>query len=240
MQIKKSQRIKRQKVSPKNRNLKLERKLRRRWRSWLPAMITHMGELLESREIFLGLQEIARNNPKILDPGDFVDWMYNNYITHLTVGARKFTDRDNRSQSLGTMLSQILEHPEAINLRAYKTLYSSRMIEYSDKHFYHLIGCRKENLSKSLIRSDIRRIKEATKRVHKFVNKRVAHFNSPGKIRRLPTFDELYGVLDTLNELLCKYDCLLNGSGEETTYETPTYNWKEVLYEPWIKEDFLK
>ena len=79
-------------------------RLRRRWRRWLPHMRRDLTDLLGKREIFWDLQEIAKENQRILASGSFFDWMCRNYIVALTVGIRSFMDQSRDSQSLWRML----------------------------------------------------------------------------------------------------------------------------------------
>src|SRR5215813_12370502 len=92
---------------------------RRRWRAWLPVMYRDLSDMLAKRDVFWQLQEIAKENPKILTPGEFFDWMCRNYITAITVGIRSFVDHSNNVHSLWRMLYEILEHPKVINRNAH-------------------------------------------------------------------------------------------------------------------------
>ncbi len=50
------------------------------WQAWLKDLVVDLGHLLRKKEIFWELQEIAKENPKILSPGAFFKWMCTNYI----------------------------------------------------------------------------------------------------------------------------------------------------------------
>src|SRR5712671_5668152 len=90
-------------------------KLRRRWKEWLWRMRGDLTDLLGKREIFWELQEIAKENPKVLSPGSFFDWMCRNYIVAITVGVRSFMDQSRDSHSLWRLLYEILENPGVID-----------------------------------------------------------------------------------------------------------------------------
>lgn len=210
--------------------------MRRRWKRWLPSMRRDLTDLLGKREIFWELQEVAKENPRISDPGSFFDWMCSNYIVAVTVGIRGFTDQSGQSQSLWRMLYEMLENPRAIDRGTHVRMYRGSPV---GEHFGHItfdnvVGEGRRYLPEQALRSDLRMIEDASERVRRFVNKRVAHRNPPGKIRRLPKFRELDEALDTLDQVFCKYNLLLTAQGMTTLHATRQYNWREVLWEPWI------
>lgn len=213
-------------------------KMRRRWRRWLPSMRRDMTHLLGSREIFWGLQEVAKENSEILSPGDFFDWMCRNYISAISIGIRSFVDQDRRSHSLWRMLYEILERPGVIDCESHARMYRSTStgIEFGRHCFQNVVGKGAVLLSQGSVRSDLKILEDASERVRRYVNKRVAHRTSPGGIRRLPKFNEVDAALDVLDKILSKYDFLLTASGIESFRATRQHDWRQVLWEPWIPE----
>jgi len=209
---------------------------RRRWRRWLPRIVLDMTDILGKREIFWELQEIAKENPGILTPGEFFDWMCRNYMDAVTVGARRFTDQDKRSHSLWRMLYEILENPGVINRRAHNTLYrnTTSLIDLGNRSFDNLVGKDMEVLSQTQVRSDLQNLEVAGERIRRLVNKRVAHLTSPGAIRKLPTFNDLDKTLDTYDKILCKYNTLLTAAGMVSAFATRQGYWMDVLLKPWV------
>jgi len=209
---------------------------RRRWRSWLPRIKSDMTDILGKREIFWELQAIAEENPKILNPGEFFDWMCRNYMDAVTVGARRFTDQDKRSHSLWRILYEILENPGVINRRAHITLYreTPREMDLGNHTFNAIVGREKNILSQTQIRSDLQTIEKVDERIRKLVNKRVAHLTNPGAIRRLPTFKDLDKALDTYDKILCKYNTLLTAAGMASAFATRQGYWMDSLLDPWV------
>ena len=213
--------------------------LRKRWQHWLPRMSTDLSQLLGKREIFWELQDVVKENPQILENDTFFDWMCTNYIAAASIGVRSFTDQSKDSHSLWRMLYEILEHPRIINRITYKKLYrsapKSQYFDMADSAFNNLVGMEKSYLSQKDVRRDLRILEDASERVRKFTNKRVAHRTPLGEIKRLPTFDELDQSMDTIDKIFCKYNNLLAASGMSSTFATRQYDWKESLHEPWVK-----
>ena len=210
-------------------------KLRQRWRRWLPGLRQDLTHLLGKREIFWELQDVAKENSRVLNPGSFFEWMCQNYVVTVSVGIRSFTDQHAKSHSLWRMLYEILENPGSIDRQTHARMYVvAPGAEYGHLTFDKVVGHNCQILSQRAVRTDLRKIEDASERVRLFVNKRIAHRNPPGKIRRLPRFNELDASLDALDQVLCKYNLLLTAQGMESMHATRQYNWQQVLWEPWI------
>ncbi len=214
-------------------------KLRKKWRSWLPAMSADLSHLLGKREVFWELQEIAKENPKILKEGTFFNWMCNNYIAAATLEVRSFTDQHNDVRSLWRLLYEILEHPKVINRRCHRTLYKGMPkdlhFDMANSTFNNVAGVHREFLTQNSIRKDLRELEDCSERVRKFANKRIAHRTSAGEIRRHPNFNELDKAMDTIDRIFCKYNLLLTAQGMSSTFATRQYDWMETLHEAWVK-----
>lgn len=213
-------------------------KARRRWRSWLPKMMRDVSDLLGKKEIFWELQEIAKANPKILTPGAFFDWMCRNYLISVAVGVRSFGDLDRRSHSLGRLLYEIIERPGSISRRSHIVLYRNMPDGqfYGNRTFDNIAGRGCESLSSRIVRSDLRNLETDLHRIRLFVNKRVAHRTGAGAFRKPPTINQVDKALEAIDKLYCKYDLLLTASGLTTCFATRQYNWRSVLYVPWIPD----
>jgi hypothetical protein len=197
-----------------------------------------LTELLGSREIFWELQEVAKENKKVLSPAAFFDWMCWNYISTVSVGIRRFMDQSKDSHSLWRMLYEMLEHPGILDRETHARMYASSPmgIEFGRQCYANVVGKMSPHLSQRTIRSDLRQLEDVSERVRRFVNKRIAHHTSPGTMRRLPRFNEIDAALNKLDEILSKYNFLLTAQGNESFHATRQYNWREVLLSPWIPQ----
>ena len=202
-------------------------------------MNSDLAHLLGRREIFWELQEVTKENPRILEHGAFFDWMCTNYVAAAAIGIRSFTDQRNDVHSLGRMLYEILANPGVIDRRAHCALYRGsavlRQFDMANRTFDNVVGKGRKVLRQSDVRRDMRMLEDSSERVRKFANKRVAHRAPRGQLRRLPRFNELDQAMDTIDRLFCKYNLLLTASGMSSAFATRQYNWMEALYEPWIK-----
>ncbi len=214
-------------------------KLRKRWRSWLPMMSTDLAHLLGRREIFWELQEIAKENSRILEHGAFFDWMCTNYVVTASIGIRSFTDQSKGVRSLWRMLFEMLEHPGVLSRSAHVALYKKAAIsphfDLANISFNNIAGKGRTSVSQQAIRTDLRALEDSSERVRRFVNKRIAHRTPQNELRRLPKFHELDQAMDTIDRIFCKYNLILTAKYMETAHATRQDNWKVVLYEAWIK-----
>lgn len=192
--------------------------------------------MLGKREIFWELQEVAKENPKVLKPGTLFDWMCRNYVVAQAIGIRSFMDQSKGSHSLWRMLFEILEHPRVISRNTHVKMYRTTPMGESLGHmsFNAVAGKKAAYLRQRSVRRDMRRLEDASERVRRFVNKRIAHRTGFGEIRRLPKFDELDAALTALDDIFCKYNLLLRAQGLTTCHATRQYDWREVLWEPWV------
>jgi hypothetical protein len=67
--------------------------------------------------------------------------------------------------------------------------------------------------------------------VETFVDKELAHLDRKGFDGRV-TFDDFDGAVDTLDEVACKYICLLTGEGYSTLKATVSSTGKRVFRVP--------
>lgn len=212
--------------------------LRKRWRAWLPRMQNDLTHLLGKRELFWGLQDVAKENPNILKHGAFFDWMCQNYIAAAAIGIRTFTDQSCDVHSLWRMLYEMLEHPGVLSRRSHVSLYRGvpvqRDFDLANLSFDNIAGKGNKAVKQSDIKKDLSELEDSSERVRKFTNKRVVHRTPQGQIRRLPKFNELDKAMDTIDRIFCKYNLILTASGMSSAFATRQYNWMEVLYEPWI------
>lgn len=212
--------------------------LRRRWRSWLPAINRDLTDLLGKREIFWKLQEIAQENSDVLKHGALFDWMCRNYIAAVVMSVRGFVDERSDVQSLWRILYEVLQHPGVINRRAHCALYrgtSVMALDMGNRTFNSVVGRNTVALSRSDIQKDLRALEDVSARIKVFANMRIAHRAPARELRRHPRFNELDAAMDTIDRIFCKYNLLLAASGMSSAFATRQYNWLEVLYEPWIK-----
>ena len=199
-------------------------------------MSSDLSDLFRRQEIFWQLQEIAKENSAILKNGAFFAWMCNNYIDSFAIRTRAYVDQSKGSHSLWRLLFENLENPGAINITTHANLYRNTPYgaEFGRTCFKNCIGKNATVLSSHAIRRDLRALEDTSERLRRFVNKRVAHRNRLGAIRKIPTFNDVDNSLAVIDRIFCKYNLLLSASGMDSCRATAQYDWRHVLWHPWI------
>lgn len=212
--------------------------LRRRWRARLPRLVDDVSRLYFKRQVYRELLDVVNSNSAILNPAPFFNWLRDNYILAICIGIRRHTDADSRSISLRRMLEDLKQRPSAVNRRAFRALYRrhGRPAGWADATFDRLVGHTHRSLTAALVQTDIDAISAADARIRLFVNKRLAHAAPRSAIRKIPTFTDADRALEIIDRVLIKYHDLLTGHGLATAYATPQYDWRQVLYKPWIAD----
>jgi hypothetical protein len=213
--------------------------LRHRWRSWLSPLSLELNNLKWKQDIFWKLQDISKQNNELLKPGDFFNWMCDNYSIAVPVSVRRFDDQDKRSRSLWRILYEILENPGIISRQAHLRLYGKDQKSLGNTTFDYLVGPGQELLSQRQVRSDLKKLEDDAGRIRLLVNKRIAHFTKPGDIRKLPKYEDLDKALDTIVKVLSKYTLLLTGKNISVSFEDEerSTHWMKVLIKPWLNPE---
>jgi hypothetical protein len=206
----------------------------RKWRRWIERLESEVQGLLIACHIFEGVREIVARNPQIHGPDDFFSWLARNYATSVSLGIRKLTDHDNRSLSLKRFLEDVAANASVLTRDGYVAMYRSQKRDLAHRHFTALVGGAHKTVPLRLIRSDIRKMEQAERRIRALVNKRLAHLELKTRRRRLPTYGELSRTVQMLESVLLKYRRLISAHATTTLLPTWQYNWQEVFLVPWI------
>jgi len=210
--------------------------LRRKWRRWLTRIEDELTRLVISREIFTGVRDIVLPNPKIQNPSDFHDWLIHNYFATTSVAIRRLTDEDSRSVSLTRFLKDLEKHSAAVTRLSHVCRYPAWIKEAGNTCFDHLAGRGRQSLDPAIPHGDLEQIRDAEKRIRRFVNKRIAHLDKRNRRFRPQQFNELDSVIGVLERMFLKYKLLLTARDATTLVPTWTYEWRSIFREPWIRD----
>ncbi len=73
-------------------------------------------------------------------------------------------------------------------------------------------------------------------RVHRLVNKQIAHLDQKNVKRKRITFQQIHDVISLLDRTVVEYNLLLNGaSPQPSVLPTWDYDWMRVFYQRWVK-----
>ncbi len=105
--------------------------------------------------------------------------------------------------------------------------------QFSNRDFDRLAGRGKDHVSIGIFKADLSRLKQAGRRLRRFVNKRIAHFDRR-KFKNPPTYREVDQCLEVMETLLKKYVLMFRAEAHVNILPTWQYDWKAIFRVPWI------
>lgn len=210
----------------------------------MEQILPQVTTLLHNRNIFLEVQKIIKANPSLLEDGVFIDWMTTVYVGDALMGIRRQLDLDNDSISLVRLLREVKQYPEVLSRDRYIKLHAETPVpdglesyfgQKANRNFDKCSEPDKAHIDPSLVEVDLTQLKNSTKRLKRFANKRIAHFDR-NKFKDPPTFSELYESLDLIEQILKKYLLFLHGGTYIRISPTIIPNWTAIFRQPWIIE----
>lgn len=203
-----------------------------KWNSWLDKIENEVTRLVENRYIFWEVQKIIKNNPKIQKPSAFYEWLGNVYATSAVIGIRRQIDERKDVITLARLLHEIMDTPQVITRRRFISLYKNFPQDIAHKEFDRLAG-RGGYVDPAIVREDLRKLRDKSKELKKYANRRIAHFDRSA-YRHPLTFREINQCLNFMEKLVIKYIRLFRAAGYESLVPVFTYDWKKIFKYPWI------
>ena len=99
-----------------------------------------------------------------------------------------------------------------------------------DKH----VGTSASVLDGNTVQQEIDSLQKASKTIHHYADRTVAHYDTRGLSEPVPKFADLEECLKVLEKLVLRYLLLLKGASQSTLLPAFTYDWKAVFRTPWI------
>jgi hypothetical protein len=84
------------------------------------------------------------------------------------------------------------------------------------------------------VKADLKNLEDSTDKIRRLVNKRIAHFTNHEKPLEFPTYKDLDNAMDVIQEILCRYNLLLNAMDISPLLEERPNTWMKVLQAPWL------
>ncbi|MGA9771418.1 MAG: hypothetical protein WBV94_20460 [Blastocatellia bacterium] len=213
--------------------------LHEKWKKWLEHLSDEVIELHTNRHIFLDVQDIINQNPSI-QPSDFNEWTAKMYGSAMSIAVRRQAINDEKSISFRCLLEEIKVNPTVMSRTRFKndfvdTNYPEFM---ADRRFDEIAGAGREYLDTVGINADIQTLIDKTAKLHKYVNKRVAHHDRK-EFTEIPTFGDLHEAIDYLEEILTKYWSLFTAFHISVCLRRH-YDWRDVFRYPWITQGYTE
>jgi AbiU2 len=217
-----------------------------RFTRWGEQILTIHEEImyaLVSRRVHNEVAEILRANPRLSrDSNSFYMWMASTYEDSILMAVRRQVDVDVRSISVARLLKEIIGCPHVLSRERFVeqivTHYSPKFEGAAHSEFDRLVAPGAKHIDSDTVRAELADLRERTKGIKEYTNKRVAHFDAKGP-KDSPIVLEIHEVLDRLHALQAKYMELLRWERyTEPPFAEPQLQdeetWKSIFREPWI------
>ena len=205
-----------------------------KWLRWLDVIKSEIQDLVISKHTFHEIQRMIAENRKIQVGNSFYRYVTSTYISHSVIGLRRQIKTDSQSISLALLLQELIETPEVLSRKYYVSLYQESTVEdLADKDFNRFAVPGAPHIDSSQVESDLRRLREVTKKCEDFADKRIAH-RDKREPKSLPTYNEVDDCINLLDELYVKYLLMFEAKAMDTLLPTWQYDWKEIFRTPWI------
>ena len=200
--------------------------------------------MMENHSIFQEIVGFSKNNSKINVGNSFWDFLKESYVALMVSAVCRQVDSDSRSSSLINFLNKILQADVTVLIT--KKWYADQYHREDDimpgfmegvgrDHFEENFG-KEDFIDPTIIRKDLDRLIQNTKKIKKFRNKRIAHRDKNNNLKFDINFNDLDQAIETVRELASKYSSLLKQGGNDLVPIDQT-DWQEIFTVPWIKTD---
>lgn len=191
-------------------------KLKERWDKTLEELGTDIFYLANIDNVYHQTFAIMINNPELRKSGEFQALLHNTYITTLTIGIRRLTDKRKDTDSLMRLLLDMKKHLSKLN-------------KFSEIDPYG------KTITHSLIDEKISTLEKGTSLSKAIANEFLAHKKRNPKSIRF-NYDE---IRKPLAEIFSVFKwCRMTILGKTLLKAVPEIqnNWLEVFRFPWLSE----
>ncbi len=190
-----------------------------------------MDLLVNRRVLWRALRTLGRNRRLADHSGVVLGALQLAYASYSVLMVRQMVDEAKNKVSLYGLLRDIAQHPEEISRRWFVSQWRPDVRDFADKTFDRLAGRRRQQLTRAVVLSDQKKLKDRTAKIVDWTNEHVAH-----RARRrttVATFRDLRLATENVIRIANKYGELLHD--QKVMMPTILDAWEEVLYEPWAK-----
>ena len=184
---------------------------------WLEAIRTDVQDLALDHHVFWEIQAIIKANPKFASASNLVNqWMASSFVKSAAVGVRRHVKTGDDSISLKRLLTEVKQHPELVSREFYLAFFADGL-EWlretnGNEYFDSLSGAGGQHIMPDVVEKQLLQLEAAANSIEHYVDRRVAHYDTRGLAKPLPTFKDLEGALRTLEEQVIFYWTLLTGA----------------------------
>jgi hypothetical protein len=196
---------------------------------WLDIISSEVIELITNNYIFWEVQSIIRANPRLQKAESaFYEWMGSVFAHSAAMGVRRQASLNDQSVSLHRLLDELKTYPNLVSRDFHRNLYahfgSDHILESADKIYDEYVGYQLGALDPSQVQKDIDSLVQASRKIHYYADRVVAHYDPKGLNHIVPTFSDLGSCLLELDVLVCKYLLLMKAEHKISLLPTFVYD----------------
>lgn len=182
----------------------------KKWSNWLNVIGVQIQNMLIKKDTHNTILKIISNNKHLHQHNPFYDHLFHTYIAYISVSVRRQLKRNNNSISLYGLLSDMSENKSNIPKHEYITIDPD---------------------------ADIERIKQSSKYIEEYVDRRLAHTDKRA-VKVLPNPNEIEECIILLKDIHKNYNSVINNADVELM---PVRNdWTNIFTYPWINNNIDK
>lgn len=174
--------------------------------NWIVTITNLYKDILwlnKNNKIFIGLAEQFNNDKINSELFNFIKVIYS---SDMSMRIRRIIDEGKRSESLYSLITEILFNYQLINSEWFLKKYPSGENESLFKNFFN-----NRELNTSLLIDDLNLLKTESEKIRIFTDKIVAH-KDKNKPKNIPNFNELHALVKIATSIFDKYYYLLKQS----------------------------
>lgn len=208
---------------------------------WLDELNKEVTSLFHHLDLFKKLMDMIDNNLRLKSMDKTaLSWMRISFVVDLVIGISRICDTTKRTESLVKFLENLKNNNEHLLTRAkYITLYNKSSLDnendMANRDFDNLAGKGNNAYPEKLIDEDIKELTKENpcKKILAFRNQYIGHLAQNRDT--IPNYEELFGAFKVIEDILKKYNLLLNAEAHISLTPTIQGNWQEVFTIPWIE-----
>jgi hypothetical protein len=206
------------------------------WLKRFELIENDIQDVLLRRKVFLRLQEIVNQNPRLHRPSYLYDYLADTYAVTNAIAVRRHARHDDqrRDGSLIGLLYAIRRSPELLTRNRHVALYEEvgMPAKLAEAEFDRLAEPGAPHFVSRHVQGDIDDLLGAAAALERYATQTIAHLdrNEPSVI---PTFDDLNRAIDVFRRIVLRYRLLLRAVGGDVV-PVIAEPWEAVLTEPWI------
>lgn len=205
-----------------------------KWLSWLEVVRNDVRELVKAKYTYHEILSMIDSNPHLNKKDNlFYKYLANTYATYVAIGIRRQIKCGKGSISITCLLREMRATPQILSRKYYVALYKPPAIDWADEDFNKFASADSAYIDSSFVANDLTSLRDASRRLEGFVDKRVAHWDQSG-LKDIPTFYEVDLCIDLLEALYVKYHKLFHAKHIDTLFHQPPDDWKNIFLVPWL------